>query len=116
MNYHVVTSEEDEQLWQRIVALEGHPFQTTRGLAFCYRVKRNKNNEILGEIVFDRKEKSITRATIMLAYQKALSVQETEGCVRGPKKLGVFGASYLYPIFLHMGVCSKTTTPATQGP
>ena len=107
MNYHTVSSPEDEWLWQRIVELETHPFKTARGLEYSYRVKRNKQGEMLGEIIFDRKEKTITRATILLAYQKAVEVQRTEGCVSGPKKLGVFGASYLYPIFLHMGFCTQ---------
>ena len=107
MNYHTVSSPEDEWLWQRIVELETHPFKTARGLEYSYRVKRNKQGEMLGEIIFDRKEKTITRATILLAYQKAVEVQRTEGCVSGPKKLGVFGASYLYPIFLHMRFCTQ---------
>lgn len=48
--------------------------------------------------------KSITRATVELAYQKAL---EMGGIVEGPKKLGVFGASYLYPVFVRLGVIKK---------
>lgn len=27
--------------------------------------------------------------------------------VEGPKKLGVFGASYLYPVFVRLGVIKK---------
>lgn len=110
MLYHTVASEEDEQLWQQIIALEGQTFKTARGLEFSYRVKRGRQGEMLGELIFDRKEKTITRATLLLAYQKALEIQRTVGCVSGPKKLGVFGASYLYPIFLHMGVCTKTAS------
>lgn len=49
----------------------------------------------------DRKEKSITRATVMKAYGK---VVELEGEVKGPKVLGTFGSSYLYPIFVKMGL------------
>ncbi|OQB30212.1 MAG: hypothetical protein BWY07_02674 [Candidatus Hydrogenedentes bacterium ADurb.Bin170] len=49
----------------------------------------------------DRKEKSITRATVMKAYGK---VVELDGVVKGPKTLGTFGASYLYPIFVKMGL------------
>ena len=58
--------------------------------------------------MIDRKEKTITRNTVLLAYEKALELMETEGCVSGPKKLGVFGASYLYPVFLKLGICRKT--------
>ena len=106
MQYHTVVSKEDERLWQRFVELEGHSFTTARGLEYTYHVKRNRQGEMLGELVFDRKEKTITRNTVLLAYQKAQAVQANEGCVKGPKKLGVFGASYLYPIFLHMGICT----------
>ncbi len=49
----------------------------------------------------DRKNKSITRSSVEIAYQKVL---ELEGIVTGPKKLGVFGASYLYPVFIRIGV------------
>ena len=36
--------------------------------------------------------------------ETAQKVMETEGCVKGPKKLGVFGASYIYPIFLELNL------------
>ena len=107
MQYHTVVSEEEDQLWQRVVSMEGQTFYTSRGLSYSYHVKRNKAGKLLGEIVVDRKEKTITRATIWLAYQNALEVQKAEGCVKGPKKLGVFGASYLYPIFLQMDICTN---------
>jgi hypothetical protein len=38
-----------------------------------------------------------------MAYKKAVEL----GVVTGPKKLGVFGASYLWPIFVELGVCRK---------
>lgn len=112
MNYHTVVSEQDEYIWSRLAALEGHVFKTARGLRYTYQVKRNRRGDMLGELVIDRKEKTITRATILLAYRNALAVQRSEGCVAGPKKLGVFGASYLYPIFLYLGVCVKTPPEA----
>ncbi|MFQ7053719.1 MAG: hypothetical protein ACLRRF_06850 [Clostridium fessum] len=46
-----------------------------------------------------RKEKSVTRASILVAYKSAGA-----GCVTGPKQLGVFGASYLDPVFLRLGI------------
>ena len=48
--------------------------------------------------------KTITRGTVVLAYKKAL---ELGGLVTGPKKLGVFGASYIYPVFVEIGVYEK---------
>ena len=31
------------------------------------------------------------------------------GSVNGPKQLGTFGARYLYPVFVRIGVISKLT-------
>lgn len=108
MKFHEVQSPEDESLWEQVVEMEGCPFFTSRGLGFTYHIKRSRDGSLLGEILFDRRGKSITRATLLLAYQNALKVQKHEGCVSGPKKLGVFGASYLYPIFLRLGICTRT--------
>lgn len=90
----------EECLWDAIVAFAGYPFVTEKGLPLKYTVEG-------GEIFFNRKEKSVTRATVMRAFHQARTIQESEGCVSGPKKLGTFGASYLYPVFLRIGVCSK---------
>lgn len=60
--------------------------------------------------MIDRKEKTITRNTVLVAYENAVELMDTEGCVSGPKKLGCFGASYLYPVFLELGICRKEKT------
>ncbi len=86
-----------ESLWHAIMMMEGTPFYTEKGLLFQYKVKG-------GEIFVDRKEKSITQSSVRISYEKAL---EMGGIVKGPKKLGVFGASYIYPIFLKLGVIVK---------
>ena len=39
--------------------------------------------------------------TVFMAFRKAM---ELGGVVAGPKKLGTFGASYLYPVFVRVGV------------
>ena len=108
MNFHAISCPEDEALWEKIVEMEGRHFFTARGLSFSYHIKRSRDGTLLGEILFNRREKSVTRATLLLAYQNAIAVQQTEGCVSWPKKLGVFGASYLYPIFLRLGICTRT--------
>ena len=51
-------------------------------------------------------EKSITQSTVVMAFHKALDM---EGKVKGPKKLGTFGASYLYPLLLKLGVIQTET-------
>ena len=96
----------EEYLWDAIVAFADYPFKTETGLPMKYTVEG-------GEIFFNRKEKSVTRATVMRAFAKARQIQKAEGYVSGPKRLGTFGASYLYPIFLRIGVCSST--PSSKG-
>lgn len=87
-------AEKEEKLWQELTYLQGCLFTTSKGLDFTYKIRG-------GEMFVDRKEKSITKATVMKAYGK---VVELEGTVKGPKTLGTFGASYLYPIFVKMGL------------
>ena len=82
------------KLWEAVKAFEKYPFYTMKGLRFTYVLK--------GRELFDsRKEKSITGSTVMLAFRKALELQQK---VKGPKQLETFGASYLYPVFLRVGV------------
>lgn len=87
-------AEKEEKLWQELIYLQGCLFTTSKGLDFTYKIHG-------GEMFVDRKEKSITRATVMKAYGK---VVELDGVVKGPKTLETFGASYLYPIFVKMGL------------
>ena len=56
-----------DNLWNAIVAFQGYPFKTSKGLSFTYKVKG-------GELFFTRKEKSITRSTVDIAFQKALEL------------------------------------------
>ncbi len=107
MIYHAVTTPDDDLIWNTLLEHEGQIFHTARGLEYSYHAKSNRFGEQLGELVIDRKEKTITRSTVLMAYQKAMEIQQSEGKVTGPKKLGVFGASYLYPIFLELGICTK---------
>ena len=80
----------ESQLWDRIASLQGSVFRTS-----------GRNGSWCGEMFVSTKEKSITRATVMKAYWKAV---ELGGVVPGPKKLGTFGASCLYSIFQRLGV------------
>ena len=97
---HLDCADAEQYLWEAIEAFAGYPFCTAKGLPVKYTVKG-------GELFFNRKEKSITRATVMEAFHKARELQTADGFVSGPKKLGTFGASYLYAVFLRIGVCCK---------
>ena len=97
---------EEEFLWSVLVQLAGCIFRTSGrynkpGVKFTYSISIGKDGKSTGEMKVTRKEKSITRASVMLAYWKVKGK-----IVPGPKSMGgVFGASYLYPIFLRLGVC-----------
>ena len=45
---------------------------------------------------------------VEVAYKTALTLMDTEGCMKGPKAPGVSGAgSYLFSMFLRFGVIKK---------
>ncbi|MBQ9010284.1 MAG: hypothetical protein IJ088_13290 [Clostridia bacterium] len=104
---------EMDELWERMTQMQGQTLTTSgrgraggpgNGMPFTFTV-RGRTLQI------DRKTKSLTWATVELALRRAGQVQAEEGYVKGPKKLGVFGASYLYPIFAAIGVI-RTVPPA----
>lgn len=81
-------------LWNVLMLYQGTTFHTVQGLDFTYTIKGY-------ELFVDRKDKSITKSTVDKSFAKAL---ELNGTVSGPKKLGTFGASYLYPVFIKIGI------------
>lgn len=86
-----------DDLWEKIKEYEGRVFYTAHNLRFSYTIRG-------GEMFISRKEKSITKSTVEIAYRNA----EALGfAVKGPKKLKCFGASYLYPVFLEIGVIQR---------
>lgn len=91
---HIGFEQLEREVWDILVLLQNLPFFTSKGLEFTYIIKGN-------EIFFSRREKSITRSTVDIALKKAL---ELGGKAAGPKKLGVFGASYIYPLFIRIGL------------
>ena len=106
-------------LWRCVIVFEGYPFSTSgrgsrSGVEFTYQVSRKGGsggkhytgdsvpgygNELWVVMDGEKKEKSISRSSVELGFRKYLEVLEKEGTVTGPKKLGVFGASYLLPLF-----------------
>lgn len=88
---------EEYDLWNKLIENQGKQYLTMKKLPFIYHIKGN-------EMFVSRKSKSITRATVNKAYHKAKELMESEGQVAGAKKLGTFGASYLYPIFVDLEI------------
>ncbi len=78
-------------LWNVVELNAGSTFYTSKKLPFTYRVKGR-------ELFCDRKEKSITQATVLRAYKKIREAREAGEPIRGPKKLSMFGAPYIWGI------------------
>lgn len=87
----------EDALWDALVLLAGKSFETAKHLNYSYSIKGY-------EMFVSRKDKSITRSTVNLSLWNAMELQKAGLPVSGPKKLKTFGASYLYPIFMEIGV------------
>lgn len=87
----------EAELWSALQELQGQTFLTTKGLPFTFVIRGN-------ELFVSRKDKSITRATVNVAFRHITQLQSDGLHIAGPKKLGTFGASYLYPIFVMLGL------------
>ena len=85
------------KVWDALVKLQHCPYKTVKGLEYTYEIKGN-------EIFFDRKSKSVTRASVNKALETVIQLRNENIKITGPKKLGCFGASYLYPVFKKIGV------------
>lgn len=88
-----------DKLWTALMEFQGYQFLRYRGLKFSYYIKG-------GELFVDRKaeSKTITRSSVNMAFENAIIIMQADGFVKGPKKLGTFGASYLYPIFIRFEI------------
>ena len=84
-------------LWRVIELHAGEQFFTSKQLPFTYTVKGR-------ELFCDRKEKSITEATVTRASKKILEAQAAGDPIRGPKKLCMFGAPYIWSILKGTGL------------
>lgn len=98
-----------ENLWKTVAAFEGYPLKTSSGLDFTYEFKKNRHGEKGNEIVVSRKEKTITRSSIEIAFRKVIDRNEPlPVAMSSPKELGVFGASYIYGLFIRLRLVRHT--------
>lgn len=98
----MTAKEQEAELWELLKFLQGCVFLTAKGLKFTYKIRG-------GEMFVNRKSKSITQATVFMAYNRAVELTKETGSVNDPEQLGTFGASYLYPVFVRIGVIRKLT-------
>ena len=90
-------------LWNVLILYQDVPFVTSKNLKFTYSIRGY-------EMFVSRKDKSITRSTVNLAFGMAMKLLKDNLPISGPKKLGTFGASYLYPVFIRIGVIPPEKT------
>ena len=84
-------------LWRVIELYAGEPFFTSKQLPFTYTVKGR-------ELFCGRREKSITEATFARAYEKIQAAEAAGDPIKGPKKLCMFGAPYIWGILKGTGL------------
>lgn len=111
-------------LWNCVCLFAGYPFVTTGrggkgGAKFKYTVPSSEERrgggrkydgedvEGFGNEIFiinskgEKREKSITRSSVDYAFS---IVQEKGGEITGPKHLKIYGASYVYSLFVRFGL------------
>ncbi len=107
-------------LWKTVCLFADYPFVTSGrgkrdGVKFKYTVSETGSNggrhysgedvDGFGNELFiisnqgEKREKSITRSSVNYAFRIAM-----DGSASGPKSLKIYGASYVYAIFVRFGV------------
>lgn len=85
------------ELWDILKLFENYPFHTMEGIRFLYQVQDK-------EIVIIPQNKSIDKECVIRAMKKAIELQYK---VNRPKQLEILGASYLYPVFMKIGLIEE---------
>lgn len=62
----------------------------------------------------NRRRKSITVSTVRRALEKITLLEAAGEVIAGPKKIGCYGASYLYPVLLALDVLERPTLPGQE--
>ena len=96
-----------EATWQLLQQHQGETFHTAKGLPFTYTIRG-------GALFVNRRRKSITVSTVRRALEKITLLEAAGEVITGPKKIGCYGASYLYPGAVGAGRSGRTS-PAGAG-
>lgn len=107
-------------LWKVITLYQRQRFKTSgRGkdhsgaVGFTYELKvSERTGKTTDEILFSTRGqgKTVTKSSVERALDVGLKIQQEEGCVSGSKKLGTFGSSYLYAMFLKWGLITDKSS------
>ena len=96
-----------EAIWQLLQQHQGETFHTAKGLPFTYTIRG-------GELFVNRRRKSITVSTVRRALEKITLLEAAGEVITGPKKIGCYGASYLYPVLLALDVLERPALPGQE--
>ena len=88
-----------EAIWLLLQQHQGETFHTAKGLPFTYTIRRRK---------------SITVSTVRRALEKITLLEAAGEVITGPKKIGCYGASYLYPVLLALDVLERPALPGQE--
>ena len=80
-----------QEVWALLEQHQGEQFYAAKCLPFCYIIRG-------GELFVDCRSKSITISTVAAALQKIATRQAAGEAITGHKKIGCYGAGYLYPV------------------
>ena len=92
-----------EAIWQLLQQHQGETFHTAKGLPFTYTMHG-------GELFV----KSITVSTVRRALEKITLLEAAGEVITGPKKIGCYGASYLYPVLLALDILERPALPGQE--
>lgn len=110
MKKHINAADSEQYLWETIEAFENYLFQTAEGHPLRYKLE-GKN------LFFSKQDKTISQEAVLEAFHRVKDIQVKGGFVSRPEEFGeiadcdLSAASYLYSIFLRIGVCEKALKP-----
>lgn len=103
VNSGMISEEAKDVLWETFVLFQGYVFHTVKGESFHYQIRES-------EIFFNRKEKSVTKLAVNMAFEKVIELQNENIPITGPKKIDCFGDGYLYSVFIRFGIVRVENT------
>lgn len=95
-----LTSEMEQYLWDTVILCKNVPFRTAKNVMFFYLVQND-------DLIISKNSKVISKSSVIQSFKKAIELQREFGVIGGPKKLGTFGASYIYPILVWLGIIKE---------
>ena len=94
---NIANRDRAQAVWEQLQRHAGERFITAKGLPYTYCIRG-------WELFVDRRAKSITFSTVAAALRRIDELLAAGEAITGPKMIGCYGASYLYPVFLALGV------------